>query len=92
MLDDVETVGVEMGDEGSSTEIVSGTVCDAVADRQDLRAGLDVVGAHEVRRYRIIAMPSVSASEGSTRQPCSKGRHVPTDGGVGSTSNPGGVE
>ena len=91
MVDDLESVLQQVLHEGSPAEIVAGAVHHAVADGQHLHTRKNRVVAHEVRRYRISTMASVSASCGSTRHPCSNGRHCPTVGGVVSTAKPSGV-
>ena len=90
VVDDFESVGRQVVDQRPTAHVVAGSVHDTVADGEHLGERADGVG-HGTRRYRISTMPSVSASCGSTRQPCSNGRQVPTGGSVGSTSKPSGV-
>jgi len=93
MIDHGEAVDGEMGGEPTATDVVAAAMKNAVTDRQDLCQQVTLAGGvrHVDRRYRIITMPSVSASWGRTRQPGPNDRHRPTAGSRSSTSKPTGV-
>jgi hypothetical protein len=80
----------ELLDKSGAALVLAGAVNHAVADGEHLGMkdfGVGALVAHEIRRYRINAMPSVSWSCGRTRQPWPYGRQS-DEGGSVMTSKP----